>query len=32
MAANMSWKTQKAREGIRGLPMEGFSSTPFRPK
>ena len=32
IAANMSWKTQNAIEGIRGLPIEGFSSTPLRPK
>jgi hypothetical protein len=32
MAANMSWKTQKAMEGMRGLPIEGPSRTPLRPK
>ena len=32
IAANMSWKTQKAMDGMRELPMEGFSRTPLRPK
>jgi len=32
MAANMSWYTQKRIDGIRGLPIDGCSKTPFRPK
>ena len=32
MAANMSWKTEKAMEGMRGLPIDGWARTPFMPK
>jgi hypothetical protein len=32
IAANISWYTQKTIDGIRVLPIDGFSSTPFRPK
>ena len=32
MAANMSWYTQNTIEGTRELPMEGWSSTPLKPK
>ena len=32
MAANMSWKTQNAIDGMRVLPIDGFSNTPLRPK
>jgi len=32
IAANISWYTQKTMDGIRVLPIDGFSSTPLRPK
>ena len=32
MAANMPWYRQKSKEGMRVLPMDGFSRTPLRPK
>ena len=32
MAANISWKTQNAMDGMRVDPTEGFSRTPFSPK
>lgn len=32
MAANMPWYRQKSKEGMRVLPIDGFSRTPLRPK